>query len=107
MAQGESDRDGLPPHEEANSPGRPADGRPEIRTALIDHWQKAALDLVQRGLSPVDVFETAMTVGLAGVIETRGKRDAARQLLHLAEQLASQLRREAADLQEAQRAIKN
>ena len=66
-----------------------------------------ALDLVQRGVPPADVFETLMVVGLAGLVETGGKRAAAHRLLHLAEQLTDQIRREAAALDEARLATKN
>ena len=90
-----------------NPAATPNDGGPDLRAALTERWQSAALDLVQRGVPAVDVFETLMVVGLAGSIETGGKRAAAQRLLHLAEQLTDQIRREAAAVDEARRATKD
>lgn len=85
----------------------PADSDAPLRAALADHWRQAALDLVGRGLPPDAVFEALLAVGAAGLIESRGRRDAARRLLGLAEHLAGQLRREAEAVDEARRATKN
>jgi hypothetical protein len=81
--------------------------RPEIREQLQKHWQSNGLDLVKRGFRPEAVFETMMTVGLAGFIEVHGKQAVAERLVLMAQHLSDQLREETQAVSEAARATKN
>jgi hypothetical protein len=80
---------------------------PAIREQLSDHWEKIALDLVKRGFSANAVFETMLTVGLAGHVELHGKDVSAQKLVVIAERLSEQVRQELAALREASDATKN
>jgi len=80
---------------------------PAIREQLSDHWEKIALDLVKRGFSANAVFETMLTVGLAGHVELHGKDVSAQKLVVIAERLSEQVRQEWAALREASDATKN
>ena len=80
---------------------------PAIREQLHDHWQRAALDLVGRGFRPEAVFDTLITVGLAGWVEVYGKRAAAERLLPILQKLADQAKAEEEAMQEASLATKN
>jgi len=53
------------------------------------------------------VFESLLTVGLAGHVELHGKDLTAGKLVAIAEQLSEQVRREKEALQEASGATKN
>ncbi|MFC1460836.1 hypothetical protein ACETIH_29785 [Microvirga arabica] len=79
----------------------------EIREQLSDQWQKVAIDLIRKGLPAETVFETLLTVGLAGQVELHGKHFMAGKLVAIAEQLSEQVRREKEALQEASTATKN
>jgi hypothetical protein len=78
-----------------------------IREQLSDQWQKVAIDLIKGGISPEMVFESMMTVGLAGHVEVHGKDFTASKLAAIAEQLSEQVRREKEALREASNATKN
>jgi hypothetical protein len=78
-----------------------------IREQLSDQWQKVAIDLIKGGISPELVFESMMTVGLAGHVEVHGKDFTASKLAAIAEQLSEQVRREKEALREASNATKN
>jgi hypothetical protein len=80
---------------------------PEIRDQLQKHWQKAGVDLVQRGFRPEAVFETMLTVGLAGFVEVHGKDAVAERLMLMAQRLSAQVREERQATAEAARATKN
>ena len=80
---------------------------PAIREQLSDHWEKIAIDLVKRGFAANAVFETLLTVGLAGHVELQGKDATARKLLSIAQHLSDQAIKEAEALQEASSATKN
>lgn len=80
---------------------------PEIREQLQKHWQSTGVDLVKRGFRPEAVFETMMTVGIAGFIEVHGKESVAERLILMAQRLSEQVREEAAAVSEAARATKN
>ena len=80
---------------------------PAVREQLSDHWEKIALDLVRRGFSAGAVFETLLTVGLAGHVEIHGKDATAQKLVVIAERLSEQVREEAAALRESSEATKN
>ena len=98
--------DGLP----ARSPRmseETIDDLPEIREELQKHWQKAGLDLVRRGFRPEAVFETMLTVGLAGFVEVHGKDAVAERLVMMAQRLSEQIREERQATAEAARATKN
>lgn len=79
----------------------------EIRKQLSDQWQKVAIDLVKGGIPPETVFESMLTVGLAGHVEVHGKDATAAKLIAIAEQLSEQVKREEEALREASRATKN
>ena len=79
----------------------------EIRDQLSDQWQKVAIDLIRKGLPAETVFETLLTVGLAGQVELHGKHFMAGKLVAIAEQLSEQVRREKEALEEASTATKN
>jgi hypothetical protein len=83
------------------------DDLPEIREQLQQHWQKAGVDLVQRGFRPEAVFETMLTVGLAGWVEVHGKDAVAERLVLMAQRLSDQVREERQASVEAARATKN
>jgi hypothetical protein len=80
---------------------------PEIREQLTNHWQTAALDLVRRGFRPEAVFETLLTVGLAGHVEIHGKETTADKLVAVAGKLSEQVRTEMAAAEEAKGSTKN
>lgn len=80
---------------------------PEIREQLSDQWQKVAIDLIRKGIPADVVFESLLTVGLAGHVELHGKDMTASKLVAIAEQLSEQVRREKEALQEASNATKN
>jgi hypothetical protein len=80
---------------------------PEIREQLTNHWQAAALDLVKRGFRPEAVFETLLTVGLAGHVEIHGKEPTADKLVAVAGKLSEQVRNELAAAEEAKGSTKN
>ena len=80
---------------------------PEIREQLTNHWQAAALDLVRRGFRPEAVFETLLTVGLAGHVEIHGKETTADKLVAVAGKLSEQVRTEMAAAEEAKGSTKN
>jgi hypothetical protein len=79
----------------------------ELREQLSDQWQKVAIDLVRKGIPADLVFESLLTVGLAGQVELNGKHMMAGKLMAIAEQLAEQVRREKEALEEASTATKN
>lgn len=83
------------------------DDIPGIREQLSDHWQKISVDLIRRGFRPEAVFETMMTVGLAGHVEIHGKDATAQKLAAVARQLSEQVKTETDALLEAQSATKN
>jgi hypothetical protein len=83
------------------------DDLPEIREQLTSHWQAAALDLVKRGFRPEAVFETLLTVGLAGHVEIHGKESTADKLVAVAGKLSEQVRNELAAAEEAKGSTKN
>lgn len=83
------------------------DDIPGIREQLSDHWQKISVDLIRRGFRPEAVFETMMTVGLAGHVEIHGKEATAQKLAAVARQLSEQVKTETEALREAQSATKN
>ena len=83
------------------------DDLPEIREQLTSHWQAAALDLVKRGFRPEAVFETLLTVGLAGHVEIHGKASTADKLVAVAGKLSEQVRNELAAAEEAKGSTKN
>jgi hypothetical protein len=83
------------------------DDLPEIREQLADHWQKAGVDLVKRGFRPEAVFETMLTVGLAGHVELHGKERTAEKLVAIAQQISEQAKRAAQAMDEAAKATKN
>jgi hypothetical protein len=80
---------------------------PEIRDQLANHWQAAALDLVRRGFRADAVFETLLTVGLAGHVELHGKEATAEKLVAVAAKLSEQVRSELAAAEEAKGSTKN
>jgi hypothetical protein len=79
----------------------------ELREQLSDQWQKVAIDLIRKGIPADLVFESLLTVGLAGQVELQGKHMMAGKLAAIAEQLSDQLKREKEALQEASNATKN
>jgi hypothetical protein len=79
----------------------------ELREQLSDQWQKVAIDLVRKGIPAELVFESLLTVGLAGQVELHGKHMMAGKLVAIAEQLSEQVKREKEALQEASKATKN
>jgi hypothetical protein len=80
---------------------------PAIREQLSDHWQKIGIDLLKRGFKPEAVFETMLTVGLAGLVELDGKDATAKRLVMIAEQLSDLLKKEVEAISEARGATKN
>lgn len=83
------------------------DDNQAVREQLSDHWQKISLDLVRRGFRPEAIFETMLTVGLAGHVELHGKDATAQKLAAVARQLSDQVRAEAQAMNEAKDATKN
>jgi hypothetical protein len=83
------------------------DDIPAIREHSSDHWQKISLDLIKRGFRPEAVFETLLTVGLAGHVELHGKEATAQKLAAVAKQLSDQVRAEVQAMSEAKDATKN
>jgi hypothetical protein len=83
------------------------DDIPAIREHLSDHWQKISLDLIKRGFRPEAIFETMLTVGLAGHVEIHGKDPTAQKLAAIARQLSQQVQAEADAMSEARDATKN
>jgi len=79
----------------------------ELKEQLSDQWQKVAIDLIRKGVPADMVFESLLTVGLAGHVELHGKDMTAGKLVAIAEQLSEQVRREKEALQEASGATKN
>jgi hypothetical protein len=79
----------------------------ELKEQLSDQWQKVAIDLIRKGIPADLVFESLLTVGLAGHVELQGKDLTASKLVAIAEQLSEQVRREKEALQEASSATKN
>jgi hypothetical protein len=79
----------------------------ELREQLTDQWQKVAIELVRKGIPADLVFESLLTVGLAGQVELQGKHMMAGKLVAIAEQLSEQVRQEKEALQEASGATKN
>jgi hypothetical protein len=80
---------------------------PAIREQLSDHWQKIGVDLLKRGFQPEAVFETMLTVGLAGLVELHGRDATAKRLTLIAQQLSELVRKEAEAIDEAKGATKN
>jgi hypothetical protein len=80
---------------------------PEIREQLQKHWQTAGVDLIKRGFGPEPIFETMLTVGLAGLVEVHGKHATAERLVLWAQRLSEQVKQEAKAVEEAARATKN
>lgn len=78
-----------------------------IREQLSDQWQKLAIDLIKGGLPPEAIFDSMLTVGLAGHVEVHGKDFTASKLMVIAEQLSDQVKREKEALREASGATKN
>jgi hypothetical protein len=79
----------------------------EFRDQLSDQWQKLAIDLIRKGIPAGVIFESMLTVGLAGHVEVHGKDATATKLALIAEQLSDQVRREREALREASSATKN
>jgi hypothetical protein len=80
---------------------------PEVRQQLRDHWQSIGIDLVKRGFQPEAVFESMLTVGLAGYVELHGKDASAEWLVAIARRLSDQVKSEAEAMREASGATKN
>jgi hypothetical protein len=78
-----------------------------FRKQLSDQWQKLAVDLIKSGIPPEAVFESMLTVGLAGHVELHGKEFSAGKLVAIAEELSDQIRQENRALREASGATKN
>jgi hypothetical protein len=78
-----------------------------LRIQLADQWQKLAIELIKKGFPADLIFESLLTVGLAGQVEVLGKDVAAARLAAIAEQLSEQVRQQKEALQEASNATKN
>jgi hypothetical protein len=78
-----------------------------LKEQLLDQWQKTAVDLVRGGVPADVVFETMMTVGLAGQVELHGRDGAAAKISAIARRLSEQAAQEAEALREASSATKN
>jgi len=78
-----------------------------LRIQLADQWQKLAIELIKKGFPADLIFESLLTVGLAGQVEVLGKDVAAGRLAAIAEQLSEQVRQQKEALQEASSATKN
>ncbi|WP_243368977.1 hypothetical protein [Microvirga solisilvae] len=83
------------------------DDNSALRLELADQWQKLAIDLIKKGLPADIIFESLLTVGLAGQVEVLGKEVAAARLAAIAEQLSDQVRQQKEALKEASNATKN
>ncbi|MXQ14179.1 hypothetical protein [Microvirga makkahensis] len=83
------------------------DDNSALRLQLADQWQKLAIELIKKGLPADIIFESLLTVGLAGQVEVLGKEVAAARLAAIAEQLSEQVRQQKEALQEASNATKN
>jgi hypothetical protein len=83
----------------------------KLRARLADTWQKAARDFRAAGAPAETVFGTLLAAGLAGLVETHGKRGATKILLQLAETIDREASDEAAAIRqataEASRATRN
>jgi hypothetical protein len=78
-----------------------------LRQQLMDQWQKVAIDLIKGGVPPEAVFESLLTVGLAGHVEIFGKDATASKIAAIAQQLSEQVKQEAEALRESSEATKN
>ena len=78
-----------------------------LRLQLADQWQKLAIELIKKGLPADIIFESLLTVGLAGQVEVLGKDVAAPRLAAIADQLSEQVRQHKEALPEAPNATKN
>jgi hypothetical protein len=83
------------------------DDNSALRIQLADQWQKLAIELIKKGLPADIIFESLLTVGLAGQVEVLGKDVAAARLAAIADQLSEQVRQQKEALQEASNATKN
>ena len=83
------------------------DDNATLRIQLADQWQKLAIELIKKGLPADIIFESLLTVGLAGQVEVLGKEAAAARLAAIAEQLSEQVRQQKEALKEASNATKN
>ncbi|KLK93127.1 hypothetical protein AA309_11285 [Microvirga vignae] len=83
------------------------DDNATLRIQLADQWQKLAIELIKKGLPADIIFESLLTVGLAGQVEVLGKEVAAARLAAIAEQLSEQVRQQKEALKEASNATKN
>jgi hypothetical protein len=83
------------------------DDHSALRIQLADQWQKLAIELIKKGLPADIIFESLLTVGLAGQVEVLGKDVAAARLAAIADQLSEQVRQQKEALQEASNATKN
>jgi hypothetical protein len=83
------------------------DDNSALRLQLADQWQKLAIELIKKGLPADIIFESLLTVGLAGQVEVLGKEVAATRLAAIAEQLSDQVRQQKEALKEASNATKN
>lgn len=83
------------------------DDNSTLRLQLADQWQKLAIELIRKGLPADVIFESLLTVGLAGQVEVLGKEVAAIRLAAIAEQLSEQVRQQKEALKEASSATKN
>jgi hypothetical protein len=84
-----------------------SDENATLRVQLADQWQKIAIELIKKGLPADIIFESLLTVGLAGQVEVLGKEVAAARLAAIAEQLSEQVRQQKEALKEASNATKN
>jgi hypothetical protein len=78
-----------------------------LRQKLSDQWQKVAIDLIKGGVPAEAVFESMLTVGLAGHVEVHGKDMTAAKIAAIAHELSEQFRQEAEAVREASAATKN
>lgn len=83
------------------------DDNSALRLELADQWQKLAIELIKKGLPADTIFESLLTVGLAGQVEVLGKEVAAARLAAIADQLSDQVRQQKEALKEASNATKN
>ena len=83
------------------------DDNSALRLQLADQWQKLAIELNTKGLPADVIFESLLTVGLAGQVEVLGKEVAAARLAAIADQLSDQVRQQTEALKEASNATKN
>jgi hypothetical protein len=97
----------MPESSEDKPAPAPIEDLPEIRAELQKHWQTVGLDLVKRGFPAEAVFETMLTVGLAGCVEVQGTQALAERLVLIAHRLSEQVKEAAQAVQEAAEATKN